>query len=111
MDAVLTAVLGSAPQLGVGGVALTFIVLLLRREGATEERHAAELNRKDEMHAAELERIRKAHDDELGELRNDIKALRDQVDTLQTTVDLEREERRKAQDELAAFMRQRGGAT
>lgn len=100
MDAVLTAVLQSVPQLGLGGGAVVLIVLLLRREASTEERHTAE-----------LARINSAHDDELRELRDDIKALRKQVDDLQATIDLERDQRRAAEDKLAEWMRQRGGTS
>lgn len=100
MDAVLTAVLQSSGPLAGGVSAVAIIVLLLRRESATEERHTAELTR-----------LRAAHDDELGELRADIKALRKQVDDLQTTIDLERDQRRAAEDKLAEWMRRRGDST
>ncbi|CAL9607874.1 hypothetical protein SUDANB95_05528 [Actinosynnema sp. ALI-1.44] len=99
MDAVLTAVLQNVPQMGLGGVAVMFIVLLMRREASAEERHQAELNR-----------ITKAHDDELAELRADIAALRKQVDDVNTALDLEREQRRKAEDDLATALRRQGGA-
>lgn len=99
MDAVLTAVLQSAPQMGLGGVAVMFIVLLMRREASAEERHQAELTR-----------ITSAHDDELRELRDDIAQLRKQVDDVHTALDLEREARRQAEDKLAAALRQQGSA-
>lgn len=98
MDAVLTAVLQSAPQMGLGGVAVMFVVLLMRREASAEERHQAELNR-----------ITKAHDDELAELRADVKQLRSQLDEVHTALDLEREARRLAEDKHAAALRQQGG--
>lgn len=94
MDAVLTAITQSAPQLGISGVLITVIVLLVRREASAETRHSAE-----------LERITKAHDAELAELRDDIKALRRQIDDLHTAVDLEREQRRAAEDAAAAALR------
>ena len=98
MDAVLTAALQSAPQLGIGGVAVWLVVLLLRRESSSEERHTAE-----------LKRVNDAHDAELSELRADIAALRKQVDDLQLKLDIEREERRKAEDMAAEALRQSGG--
>ena len=45
MDAVLTAVFQSLPQVGVASGLIVVMVLLLRRESSTEERHAAELKR------------------------------------------------------------------
>ena len=98
MDAVLTAALQSAPQLGIGGVAVWLVVLLLKRESSSEERHTAE-----------LKRVNDAHDAELSELRADIAALRKQVDDLQLKLDIEREERRKAEDMAAQALRHSGG--
>lgn len=98
MDAVLTAALQSAPQLGIGGIAAWLVVLLLRRESSSEERHTAE-----------LKRVNDSHDAELAELRADIAALRKQIDELQLKLDIEREERRKAEDMAAAALRHAGG--
>ncbi|GAA2774146.1 hypothetical protein [Saccharopolyspora taberi] len=100
MDAVLTAALQSAPQLGIGGVAVWLVVLLLRRESSSEERHTVE-----------LKRVNDAHDAELSELRADIAALRKQVDDLQLKLDIEREERRKAEDSAAEVLRRSGGGS
>ena len=111
MDAVLTAVLQSLPQLGLGGGSIVLVVLLLRREASTEERHAAELTRKDTLHAAEITRLRSAHDAELVELRSDVKGLRDQLDALQSAFDLERADRRKAEDDLAKLVRRHGSGS
>lgn len=97
MDGVFTAIMQSAPQMGLGGVAVWFVVLLMRREASAEERHQAELTR-----------ITKAHDEELAELRADITELRRQVDDVHTALDLEREARRAAEDKLAAALRQQG---
>ena len=94
MDAVFTAALQSAPQLGIGGIAAWIVVLLLKRESSSEDRHTIELRR-----------VNDAHDAELAELRADIASLRKQVDDLQLKLDLEREERRKAEDAVAALRR------
>ncbi|HEV2778538.1 MAG TPA: hypothetical protein VGX25_03985 [Actinophytocola sp.] len=61
MDAVLTAALQSLPSLGVMGGVGFVLLLLLRREASTEERHTAE-----------LKRITAAHDAELAELKADL---------------------------------------
>lgn len=98
MDAVLTAVLQSLPQLGVASGLVVVVVLLLRRESSTEERHAAELRR-----------IGEAHDAELVEMRGDIKELREAQDRLHRDLDEERTRRRQIEDELAVA--RRGGAT
>lgn len=76
MDALLLALGQKIPELGVTGALVFVLVLLLRRESTTEERHAAE-----------LKRIAEAHDAEAAERQVDI--------------DRERTARRKAEDELA----------
>lgn len=98
MDAVLTAVMQSLPQVGVAGGLVVVMVLLLRRESSTEERHAAELTR-----------INAAHDAELAEMRADIKELRAAQDRLNRDLDEERDRRRQIEDELAVA--RRGGVT
>jgi Skp family chaperone for outer membrane proteins len=96
VDAVLTAITQSAPQLGISGVLITVIVLLVRREAGAETRHSAE-----------LDRITKAHDAELAELRGEMKGLRKQIEDLNTALDLEREQRRTAEDAAAEAARRR----
>lgn len=98
MDAVLAAVVQSLPQLGIGGGLVFVLVLLVRRESSTEQRHSAE-----------LARINAAHDAELAEVRADVKELRGEVDRLNSELDTERTKRRAIEDELAAA--RRGGAT
>ena len=98
MDAVLTSVMSSVPQLGVGGVALAFIVLLLRRESSSQDRFSAE-----------YKRINEAHNAELAELRAEIQSLRERIEDLQLKLDIEREERRKAEDVAAAIRREYRG--
>jgi hypothetical protein len=75
LDAVLVALGQKIPELGVTGALVFVLVLLLRRESSTEERHAAE-----------LKRVNSAHDAELKELQLDI--------------DRERTARRSVEDEL-----------
>lgn len=98
MDAVLTALGQSLPQLGIGSGILFVLVLLVRRESSTEQRHTAELTR-----------INSAHDAELAEVRADVKELRAEVGRLNSELDTERHKRREIEDELAAA--RRGGAT
>lgn len=79
MDAVLVALGQKVPELGVTGALVFVLVLLLRRESSTEERHAAELSRINASHDAEIkelqididrERIaRRAAEDEIDRLR------------------------------------------
>lgn len=79
MDAVLTALGQKVPELGVTGALVFVLVLLLRRESSTEDRHAAELARVNAAHDAELKELqadidrertaRRAAEDELGRLR------------------------------------------
>jgi Skp family chaperone for outer membrane proteins len=95
---VLTAVVQSLPQMGVASGLMVVVVLLLRRESATEQRHAAELRR-----------INEAHDAELTEMRADIKELREAQNQLNRDLDAERARRRQSEDELAQA--RRGGAT
>lgn len=75
MDAFLTAALQALPSLGIYAGFGWVLLLLLRREGTSESRHAAE-----------IDRIRKAHDEELEERQQDI--------------DRERTARRRAEKEL-----------
>ncbi len=87
MDAIITSILGAAPQLGVGGVLLAIMGLLLRRE--TQDRAD---------YRAEIARLNADHDTELADLRKEITNLRRQVGDLNTRLDKERELRRAAED-------------
>lgn len=80
MDVTFQALLGVLPSLGIYTGFGWVLLLLLRREGTAEERHARE-----------LDRLRKAHDDELSEKNRDIER--------------ERAARRAAEDELRAHLR------
>lgn len=81
MDVFFQAMLGALPQIGIYGGFAWVLILLLRREGSADGRHARE-----------LDRLRKAHDDELAELHRD--------------VERERDRRRRAEDELWAHLRE-----
>jgi hypothetical protein len=87
VDAVLTTLIGAAPQLGGAGVLLLIIGLLLRRESQDRADYRTELTR-----------LSAAHDQELVELRAEIKGLREQVDELNSRLDQERAKRRAAED-------------
>lgn len=78
MDVFLQALLGALPSLGIYSGFAWVLILLLKREGSAEERHARE-----------LDRLRKAHDEELEEVHRD--------------VERERAARRKAEDERDAL--------
>lgn len=82
MDALLTAVLQSTPSWGVGGLLVTYVVILIRREARVDERHAAALDQLDRLHAASLERIQRDHDAEVAELQSKVRDLRREVDDL-----------------------------
>lgn len=82
MDALLAAVLQSAPSWGVGGLLVTYVVILIRREARVDERHAAALDQLDRLHAASLERIQRDHDAEVAELQTKVRGLRQEVDDL-----------------------------
>jgi Skp family chaperone for outer membrane proteins len=87
VDAVLTTLIGAAPQLGGAGVLLLIIGLLLRREAQDRADYRAELTR-----------INTAHDGELAELRAEIVGLRTQLDEVNRKLDEERARRRAAED-------------
>lgn len=91
MDALLPAVLGAAPQLGGATLLVTIVVLLLRREGT-------ELERARTAYTAELARINSSHDNELCEKNVEIAGLRERNRALEELLDVERGQRRAAED-------------
>lgn len=93
MDALLTTVLQLAPSWGVGGLLVTYIVILIRREARVDESHNASLTHQAQLHAAELERVNKAHDDEIVELNEKIQRLRSDIDDLDERLSAERAHR------------------
>lgn len=98
MDAVLTSLIGAAPQLGVGGVLLLVMGLLIRREEQDRTYYRIQLTELATRHATELARINGDHDAELGELRKEIAGLRVQLDEVNRKFDAERDRRRAAED-------------
>ena len=99
MDAILSALLAKLPELGIAGFAVFLLIAAWRNAASDRGDYRAGLKAADERHDAELV-----------ELRADRSALRQQVDDLNVTVDLEREARRKAEDEAAETRRRTGGA-
>lgn len=93
MDAILTAVLGATPQLGGASVLVVVLVILVRRETQTTERHSAELNR-----------VNLAHDAELAEIRAEVLRLRTSRDSAEQELDRERALRRHAENAAAHAM-------
>jgi Skp family chaperone for outer membrane proteins len=111
VDAVLTSLIGAAPQLGVGGILLTLLTLLMRRESQDRTDHRTQVAEQATRYAAELKRINEAHDAELAELRVEIKGLREKLDELNEKLDDERARRRAAEDSMRPrHRRDPGGA-
>lgn len=92
LDALLTSVLGAAPQLGGATLLVVVLLILIKREVQTTARHGVE-----------LERVTRLHDTEMTEKDAEIRALRERADRLQVRLDEEMDLRRAAQDS-------RGGA-
>lgn len=93
MDAFLTAVIQSAPSWGVGGLLISYIVILIRREAQVDQKHSAALDQRDRLHASELERLNRDHDAELAELNGKIRELRRDIDDLDQQISAQRRER------------------
>lgn len=98
MDAVLTTLIGAAPQLGASGVLVLLLGLLVRREAQDRADHRTEITELTTRHAAELTRIAGAHDAQLVDLRREIAGLRQQLDEVNRKLDDERDRRRRAED-------------
>jgi predicted RNase H-like nuclease (RuvC/YqgF family) len=98
VDAVLTTLIGAAPQLGGAGLLLVLLGLLLRRESQDRVDYRTQITHLTERHAEELKRINAAHDEELAELRKEIAGLRTQLSEVNTKLDVERDRRRAAED-------------
>lgn len=93
MDALLTAVVQASPSLGVGGLLVSIIAILVRRETRVDASHADALDRQARLHATELERVNRDHDAEVAELNTKIRDLRRDLDDLDHRLSVERAER------------------
>jgi hypothetical protein len=105
VDAILTTLGGSLPQLGVGGV-LAFVVGLLVKLLVDERtRHTADLDAQQKRHAAELEAKGKRLADD--DARDDAERARllKRIAELEGLVDTERALRRTAEDTAARALR------
>jgi hypothetical protein len=100
VDAVLTTLVGAAPQLGGAAGLLAFIWILIRWSGQDRTDYRTQLTEQATRHADELRRINDAHDAELAELRTEIKGLRQQLDDMNRKLDDERARRRAAEDNM-----------
>lgn len=98
MDAVLTTLIGAAPQLGVAGILLALLGLVIRREAQDRTDYRAQITELVARHAGELTRINTSHDEELAELRKEIAGLRAQLAEVNAKLDAERDRRRAAED-------------
>ncbi len=107
MDAVLTTLIGAAPQLGVAGILLALLTLVIRREGQDRTDTRATIAALVSRHDGELARITTAHDAELAELRTEIAGLRRQLAEVNAKLDEERERRRVAEDSALSRLDQR----
>lgn len=95
MDGVLSAIAGALPQLGLGGI-VTFVCGLLVKL-LLDERGSRR---------AEVEGLMQRHASELSAVSERLEAARRRIEELETAVDLEREARRRAEDEAARLRRE-----
>lgn len=111
MDAIVTTLIGAAPQLGVAGILLALLALVLRRETQDRSDHRAQLTEIVNRHTSELTRINASHDAELVELRQEIAGLRAQLAEVNAKLDAERDRRRAIEDTaiIRQFRRPREG--
>ncbi|MFI0469305.1 hypothetical protein ACH347_34970 [Saccharopolyspora sp. 5N102] len=109
MDAAITAAMQSWGQVGVGGMLFTLLVWFVKHAASDRGDYRSALDAAESRHAAELTRIAEAHDAELRELRDDVAALRKQLDELHLALDVERSERRRAEDQAAELARRARG--
>lgn len=108
MDAFLTALVGAAPQFGVGGVLLLILGLVMRSAAQDRTNYRQELASDALRHREEIQRLNADHDAELAELRRDIAELRTKLDEVEARLDAERKARREAEDVAAQAIRGQG---
>lgn len=94
MDFSIEAVLGALPQAGFGGLFMAVLLLLFKREASAQSRFTEE-----------YDRLKTTYESELKSLREQISALQARIEELHLKLDIEREERRRAEDEAAQARR------
>lgn len=100
MDAVLTALVGAAPQLGASGVLLVLLTLSIRRESQDRADYRAAIAETAIRHAEEMKRVLGAHNVEITGLHSEVTELREQLDEVHQRFDDERDRRRYAEDSV-----------
>lgn len=108
MDAVLSALASKLPEMGLSGLALVLLLAAWRNATSDRRDYRDSLKAAEERHTAELNRVNREHDAEMAEAAQIRARMRQQIEELHTTVDLEREARRNAEDK--AFEARRGGS-
>lgn len=87
--------IGALGQLGPIGIALIVLVVMwfLNRQTAAQYKDRLQ------SYADEINRLNAAHDEELGELKTEIKALREDIRIVRSEMETERTARRDAEEE------------
>lgn len=109
MDALSSAMVAAAPQLGIGGILFALLVYVLRNAATDRGDYRTALTAAQQRHDTELSRIKAAYADELAALRADLAELRKRVDELNAALDAERTARHRAEDKAAEALRRAGG--
>jgi Skp family chaperone for outer membrane proteins len=111
VDALSSALVAAAPQLGVAGVLLALLIFVVRNAASDRSDYRTALQAAQQRYADELTRINTDHDTELAELRADILELRQRIEELHTALDSERRRRWEAEDKAAEALRRAGGTS
>lgn len=109
MDAVLSAIVTKLPELGLSGLALVLLLGAWRNASSDRRDYRDSLKAAEERHATELTRVNREHDAEIAEMQQTKTRLRQQIEELNATVDLEREARRVAEEKAFKARRSGGG--
>lgn len=102
---IATALLGAAPELGLVSLVVFLLIVFIKAASSDRVDYRAALKEVNERNTTEIARLNADHNSELMELREDIKNLREEVDKLNTSIDVERRARREAEDVAAAAVR------
>lgn len=105
----LSAIGTKFPELGLSGLVLLLLLAAWRNGASDRKDYRDALKAMEERHTAELTRVNREHDAEMAEVLETKSRLRNQIEELNATVDLEREARRAAEDK-AFEARRAGGA-